>query len=226
MYGNETLLEPLTQRELEILRLLAQGLSNREIAQALVIAPGTVKWYNKQLYSKLGVHNRSQAVDMARKMGLLEDTGTASPKRPSKLALPSGIVTFLFTDIEGSTLLWDTLPDAMHLSLEAHNTILNEAITAHGGQVYKVVGDAFQAAFVKPAQAVEAAVAAQHVLNEATWGETGPLRVRMGIHTGEAEAQGDDYVTTHTLNRVARIMSAGHGGQILISQAVVDLLHG
>jgi len=226
MDGSQTLLEPLTQRELEILHLLAEGLSNREIALALVIAPGTVKWYNKQLYSKLAVHSRSQAVERARNLGLLEDTVTASSNGPSKLALPSGIVTFLYTDIEGSTLLWDTLPDAMRLSLETHNTILNETIIAYDGQVFKIIGDAFQTAFVKPAQAVEAAIAAQRVLNEATWGETGPLLVRMGIHSGEAEAQGDDYMTTHTLNRVARIMSAGHGGQILISQAVVDLLHG
>jgi class 3 adenylate cyclase len=65
-----------------------------------------------------------------------------------KIALPSGIVTFLYTDIEGSTLLWDTMPDAMRMSLEMHNTTLNESITAHGGKVYKVIGDAFQAAFV------------------------------------------------------------------------------
>jgi predicted ATPase/class 3 adenylate cyclase len=226
MDSSQTLLEPLTQRELEILRLLAKGLSNREIALALVIAPGTVKWYNKQLYSKLDVHSRSQAVDKAREMGLLEDAGKSSPKVIPQLALPSGIITFLYTDIEGSTPLWDTVPDAMHLSLAMHNTILHETISEHGGQVYKVVGDAFQAAFVKPAQAVEAAIAAQRALKKASWGDTGLIRVRMGIHTGEAEAQGDDYVTTHTLNRVARIMSAGHGGQILISQAVVDLLHG
>jgi predicted ATPase/class 3 adenylate cyclase len=219
------MLEPLTQREGEILGLLAEGLSHREIAQKLYISSETVKWYNKQLYSKLGVHSRSQAVDRARQIGLLGDTHEKSWKGMSKLELPSGIVTFLFTDIEGSTQLWDTLPDAMRLSQETHNTILNEAITAHGGQVYKVVGDAFQAAFVKPAQAVEAAIAAQRALKKAAWGETGPIHVRMGIHTGEAEAQGDDYATTHTLNRVARVMSAGHGGQILLSQAVADLLY-
>lgn len=144
MDGRNYVLEPLTQREAEFLHLLVEGLSNREIAQALVITPGTVKWYNKQLFSKLGVHSRSQAVDRAREMGLLENTRKASPKEIPQLALPSGIVTFLFTDIEGSTLLWDTIPDAMRLSLERHNTILNKAITAHCGQVYKIIGDAFQ----------------------------------------------------------------------------------
>lgn len=94
MDGRNYVLEPLTQREAEILHLLAEGLSNCEIAQALVIAPGTVKWYNKQLFSKLGVHSRSQAVDRAREMVLLENTRKASPKEIPQLASPSGIVTF------------------------------------------------------------------------------------------------------------------------------------
>jgi predicted ATPase/class 3 adenylate cyclase len=156
----------------------------------------------------------------------MDGSGNVDGPLTRREALPSGVVTFLFTDIEGSTRLWDTLPEAMRQSLETHNTILNQAITTHGGQVYKVIGDAFQAAFVKPEQAVQAAVAAQRALNQARWGDTGPIRVRMGIHSGAAETLGDDYATSHTLNRVARVMSAGHGGQILISQAVADLLYG
>lgn len=96
MDGRNYVLEPLTQREAEILHLLAEGLSNREIAQAIVIASGTVKWYNKQLFSKHGVHCRSQAVDRAREMVLLENTRKASPKEIPQLALPSGIVTFFY----------------------------------------------------------------------------------------------------------------------------------
>jgi predicted ATPase/class 3 adenylate cyclase len=141
----------------------------------------------------------------------------------SQQELPSGIVTFLYTDIEGSTPLWERLPEAMRASEELHHHILRQAINAHGGLVYKVIGDAFQAAFVKPVQALEAAIAAQRGLANTDWGETGRLQVRMGIHTGQAQAQGDDYSTTHTLNRVARVMSAAHGGQILISQAVAEL---
>ena len=140
--------------------------------------------------------------------------------------LASGTITFLFTDIEGSTPLWDEFPKAMRVSLERHNAILQEAIEAQGGQVYKIIGDEFQAAFTDSVKAVEAALAAQRGLAKEPWGETGPLRVRMGIHIGAAQASGGDYVTTHTLNRVARVMGAGHGGQILVSMAVAEMVRG
>jgi predicted ATPase/class 3 adenylate cyclase len=140
--------------------------------------------------------------------------------------LPSGTVAFLYTDIEGSTPLWEHDSEAMTEASELHNLILHQAISDHNGVVYKIIGDAFQAAFAVPAQAVAAAVAAQRGLAAASWGKTGPLRVRMGVHVGEAIAEETDYATTHTLNRVARIMSAGHGGQILISQAVAELVRG
>lgn len=140
--------------------------------------------------------------------------------------LPSGIVTFLYTDIEGSASLWERFPESMRAALAKHDAILREAISAHGGAVYKVIGDAFQAVFPVPIQAVKAAIAIQRELDGAQWQETGPLRVRLGLHTGEAIPLEDDYDTTHTLNRVARIMSAGHGGQILISQAVAELVRG
>lgn len=147
-------------------------------------------------------------------------TGADSPR------LPSGTVAFLYTDIEGSTPLWERDFDAMTEASDLHNLILHQAINAHRGVVYKIIGDAFQAAFAVPAQAVAAAVAAQRGLATASWGKTGPLRVRMGVHAGEAIAEESDYATTHTLNRVARIMAAGHGGQILISQAVAELARG
>jgi predicted ATPase/class 3 adenylate cyclase len=140
--------------------------------------------------------------------------------------LPTGTVTFLFTDIEGSTPLWEREPDQMRLALASHNAILSQAIEAHDGRVYKTIGDAFQAAFALPAQAVAAALAAQRQLATHTWETNSPLRVRMGLHVGPAVAQGSDYVTTHTLNRVARIMSTGHGGQILLSAEVAELMRG
>ncbi len=136
--------------------------------------------------------------------------------------LPGGNITFLFTDIEGSTPLWERDPGGMQESLTRHDAVLHEVVEAHGGQVFKVIGDAFQAAFVNPMQAVRAALAAQRGLAAATWGATGPLKVRMGLHRGLAEPRGADYATTHTLNRVARVMSAGHGGQILLSLEVAD----
>ncbi len=137
-------------------------------------------------------------------------------------SLPSGEITFLFTDIEGSTPLWERSPDVMRESLARHNAILYEAIESHNGQVFKTIRDAFQVAFAVPVDAARAAIAAQRGLASAAWGTTGPLRVRMGLHRGPAEASRGDYVVSHTLNRVARVMSAGHGGQILLSHAVAE----
>jgi len=131
--------------------------------------------------------------------------------------LPTGTVTFLFTDIEGSTPLWEREPKQMRAALERHHSILQQSIVAHGGRVYKIVGDAFQAAFDVSGQAILAALAAQRALAAEVWPTSAPLRVRIGLHVGHALAHGTDYATTHTLNRVARIMSAGHGGQILLS---------
>lgn len=139
---------------------------------------------------------------------------------------PSGLVTFLFTDIEGSTALWEKMPEAMKRALAQHDQILHLAIAKHDGYAFKQIGDAFQAAFVGPAQALNTALDAQRALRDATWGETGPLRVRMGIHTGPEEWLGSDYAVSHTLNRVARIMSAGHGGQILVSSETMAGLDG
>jgi class 3 adenylate cyclase len=137
-------------------------------------------------------------------------------------ALPGGEVTFLFTDIEGSTPLWERDPDGMRASLARHDAILHEVIAAHGGQVFNVIGDAFLATFANPVQAAAAAVAAQRRLASAAWGATGPLRVGMGLHRGPAEVFGRGYAPGHTLNRVARVVSAGHGGQILLSLAVAE----
>ncbi|MGW8226376.1 MAG: nSTAND1 domain-containing NTPase, partial [Anaerolineales bacterium] len=139
--------------------------------------------------------------------------------------LPVGTVTFLYTDIQGSTPLWESNPRAMQDALAHHNTYLHEAIEAYGGTVYKVIGDAFQAAFGNPVRAVESALEAQRKLKAGPWGEIGPLQVRMGIHVGQAELIDNEY-SGHTLNRVARIMAAGHGGQILVSLAVAELVRG
>jgi predicted ATPase/class 3 adenylate cyclase/DNA-binding CsgD family transcriptional regulator len=138
--------------------------------------------------------------------------------------LPTGAVTFLFTDIEGSTPLWEREPEQMRLALARHDAILHTAISTQSGHAFKTVGDAFQAAFVFPAQAVATALAAQRAFAAQPWETSVPLRVRMGLHVGPAVAEGNDYSTTHTLNRVARIMSAGHGGQILLSVEVADLV--
>jgi predicted ATPase/class 3 adenylate cyclase len=135
---------------------------------------------------------------------------------------PTGTVTFLFTDIEGSTKLWERYPDAMKAALARHDEILRAAIETHGGYVFKTVGDAFCAAFSTAPDALEATLSAQRALSAEAWGETGPLKVRSALHTGAAEERGGDYFGP-PLNRIARLLSAGHGGQILLSLATQEL---
>ena len=120
------------------------------------------------------------------------------------VALPEGTVTFLFTDIEGSTTLWEQHPDLMVEALGVHNQVLHQAIEAHGGVIFRLVGDAFYAAFSAAPRALAAAVAGQRGLAGAEWNKAGPLKVRMGIHSGEAYPnQAGDY-DAHAMNRVAR----------------------
>ena len=126
------------------------------------------------------------------------------------------MVTFLFTDIEGSTRRWETDADAMRAALFAHDEVLRSAIEAHGGWSFKHTGDGVCAAFASPTSAVDAAVAAQRALG---------LPVRMGIATGEAELREGDYFGT-VLNRAARVMAAGHGGQILLAESTAVLISG
>jgi predicted ATPase/class 3 adenylate cyclase len=140
--------------------------------------------------------------------------------------LPHGIVTFLFTDIEGSTSLWERDPTAMAAAVDRHLSLLDREIAAHHGVHFKTVGDAVQAAFSTAADAVAAALAAQRALIAADWDTPEPLRVRIALHTGEAipDEQGD-YLAA-PLNRLARLLAIGHGGQVLLSQAVQQLIRG
>src|SRR5205814_5462863 len=120
--------------------------------------------------------------------------------------LPIGTVTFLFTDIEGSTSLWEQYPQAMRAAVDRHHAMLREAIETRHGRVFTIAGDAFCAAFATANEALAAALAAQIAISRADWGQT-PIRVRMGLHTGEAEAAWGDYRSGPTLNQTARIMS-------------------
>ena len=129
---------------------------------------------------------------------------------------PSGVVTFLFTDIEGSTRRWESDADGMRAALRAHDELLRSAIESHRGFLFSHTGDGVVAAFASPMAAVDAAVAAQRVLQ---------LPVRMGLATGEAELRDGDYFGT-VLNRAARVMAAGHGGQILVADSTAGLLSG
>src|SRR5215204_2591358 len=135
----------------------------------------------------------------------------------------TGPLTFLFTDVEGSTSLWERNPKAMSEALSRHDEILRAAIEAHNGHVFKTVGDAFHSTFSAAPDALEAALDAQRALLHEAWDLTGPLRVRMALHTGTAEERDGDYFGP-SLNRVARLLSAGHGGQILLSLATRELV--
>jgi len=138
--------------------------------------------------------------------------------------LPTGTVTFLFTDLEGSTKLWEKSPEGMQVALARHDAVLWEAIEGHGGFVFKTVGDAFCAAFPTAHDALEAVLAAQRTLFSEEWGEeTGTLRARMALHTGAAHERDGDYFGP-PVNRVARLLSAGHGGQILLSSSTQELV--
>jgi predicted ATPase/class 3 adenylate cyclase len=134
----------------------------------------------------------------------------------------SGTLTFLFTDLEGSTRLWERFPQAMRRALERHDTILQAAVTASHGRVVKATGDGLMAVFGSAADAVRACLAAQRGLADEPWPETGALRVRMGLHAGEAQTRAEDYFGS-TVIRAARIMAVGHGGQILLSAAAAAL---
>src|SRR5215471_3115636 len=142
--------------------------------------------------------------------------------------LPAGTVTFLLTDIEGSTRLWETLPDAMEVALERHNRLVPGVIEDHGGVVVtsRGEGDSFFAAFASAVSAVEAAGACQLGLNVEAWPAGAALRVRMGLHTGEAHVQDGDYVDHMPINRCARLKAAAHGGQVLVTQTTRDLVQG
>ncbi len=137
-----------------------------------------------------------------------------------EVSAPSGIVTFLFTDIEGSTRLWDQHPDAMAQAMETHDSRLRDVVEAHGGYVFSQAGDGWGISFDSPASAIEAALAIQEGLSVAVWTEPiTAIKVRMGIHTGTSVERGGDYFGT-TVNRAARVSAVGDGGQILLTDAV------
>jgi predicted ATPase/class 3 adenylate cyclase/transcriptional regulator with XRE-family HTH domain len=143
---------------------------------------------------------------------------------PTPAALPAGTLTFLLTDIEGSTPLWEQHPAAMQAAIARHDALLAELLARHGGRQVKDrgEGDSILAVFTSPSAALAAACALQAALLAEPWPAHTPLRARMGLHTGEAALQGSDYYGV-TVNRAARIRSLGHGEQILLSRATAEL---
>ena len=132
-------------------------------------------------------------------------------------------MTLLFTDIEGSTKLWESEPAEMADALRRHEEILRAAIDSSGGYVFKTTGDAFCASFSTPSAAVEAVTSAQRSLTSEEWPTSQPLRVRMGLHSGVCEERDSDYFGP-AVNRTARLTALAHGGQVLVSSATAELL--
>ena len=137
---------------------------------------------------------------------------------------PTGTVTFLFTDIEASTRMAQEYPQAMPALLRRHDEILTQTIQAHGGHIFRNIGDAFCAAFSSATNAVRAAIQVQRLLYEEPWAPA-PVKVRMGLHTGTVQLSGEqEYSGYTTLALCQRVMSAGHGGQVLLSSTVRELV--
>jgi class 3 adenylate cyclase len=136
---------------------------------------------------------------------------------------PSGTVTLLFTDVQGSTRLWDTERDAMAPALRRHDEILRDAIEQAGGYIFKTVGDSFCAAFSAARAGLDAALAAQRNLAAQSWPTSRPIVVRMGLHAGVCEERDGDYFGP-AVNRAARLLAVAGGGQVLVSGVAAELL--
>ena len=153
---------------------------------------------------------------------------SAAPGESGRTKLPSGTVTFLLTDIEGSTRLWESEPEAMEVALRRHDRVLAGVIEEYGGRVItsRGEGDGFFAFFPSAVAAVEAAGVCQLRLGREEWPTGIALRVRTGLHTGEARLRGRDYIDHSPINRCARVRAAAYGGQVLLTNATRDLVAG
>ena len=136
---------------------------------------------------------------------------------------PTGTVTFLFTDIEGSTRLWDSYPQEMAQAVEIHDQLVRQSMEAHGGHVFSTAGDSFTAAFHRPAEGLAAAIDAQLALAAQKWPGDLSLRVRMALHSGVASERNGDYFGP-ALNRAARLLALSSGGQVLLTEAIHGLV--
>jgi class 3 adenylate cyclase len=136
--------------------------------------------------------------------------------------IPTGTVTFLFTDVEGSTKLWETDPEAMRSALERHDSLMRAAFDSCGGYVFATGGDGFGVSFSRADSALEAAVRAQEALAGERWPDGSVISVRMGAHTGSASERDRDYFGP-PVNRAARLMAVAHGGQVVCSQSTASL---
>jgi predicted ATPase/class 3 adenylate cyclase len=186
-------------------------------------SPAGLLW---SLVALLGLATTLLGVGMElRRRRQAEQARPAAPAAgwPDAPELPTGTVTFLFTDIEGSTRLLQDLGDRYAAVRDEHAAIVRWAVAEAGGVEVSTEGDSFFVAFASPVEAVRAAVAAQRGLSAHDWLPGRPVRVRMGLHTGEGVLGGDNYVGLD-VNRAARIAAAGHGGQVIVSDATRGLV--
>jgi predicted ATPase/class 3 adenylate cyclase len=160
-----------------------------------------------------------QPAPTAERLSPLSNKHTSTPE------LPSGTVTFLFTDLEAHTQLWETDPEAMRAALARHDAILRAAVVGHNGYVVKGTGDGLHAAFARATDALGAAIDGQRGLTAEAWPLPRPLRARMGLHTGAVEVRDGDYFGL-AVNRAARVMQAAQGGQVLLSLVTAQLVRG
>ena len=180
--------------------------------------------YRSFLIDELGTEPSAAVVALDREIA--QGLGIIAEKTPTQTlntARPTGVVTFVFTDIESSTRLWNDYPVEMNQALARHHEILISIFAEYGGAVFSSGGDGFAVAFSDPIQALQAAADAQRALVAEQWPKPLRLRVRMGLHSGVAFERHGDYFGP-TLNTAARIMAAGHGQQILMSATTVSLI--
>lgn len=195
------------------------ALSNVERLAGLVYAAAHMKRFCQQFGVPLPADVRPLYDDEFTPGLHFQEVQAASEKVP----LPVGMVTFLFTDITGSTKLWENYPRDMPAALEKHNAVIKQVSEVNHGYIFKGTGDGFCIVFQHAAEAVAAAVESQQRLQTLSWQKTGPLQVRMAVYSGGAEYISGDYFGP-IINRVARLLEAGHGGQILISESTKESL--
>lgn len=199
----------LTDREREVATYIARGYTYREAAEAMGISVKTLETHLRHVFEKLGVRSRHELSHVAFQTGFVQPGGEAA--RP-----PTGTVTFLLTDIVGSTRLWEENPVAMPRVLARHDGLLLETITANHGWAVKSTGDGILAVFERAGWAVEAAVRAQEALAREGFAEIGKLEVRMVVVTGEADERDGDYFGP-VLNKAAIMLEACKAGRLLAS---------
>ena len=207
----------VTRKEAEVLAGLGEQLTNAEIAARMYVSERTVETHVSSLLRKLQASNRRELGRLAGRAG-----GRSSMAGSGTIG-PSGTVTFLFTDVEDSTALWERYPSLMPEVLARHDDALREAIERHGGHIFTTAGDGFGAAFASAPEAVAAAVDAQRSLGSESWPGDVAVRVRMGLHSGTATERDGNYFGG-VVNRAARIAAIGRGGHILLSAATADLV--